>query len=930
MKKNYAFLFLTIGSLLFQNKLKSQCAAPVNGGSATNMFTKIRNSTSSIAANKALNTVVFIHRNNVSSFGGSSGKLRFDYSTNAGTTWVNDQGSVNPLETFSARYPNVAIYNPPANTNTANAYLSYMAPTFSGGAVWNGEVTGVSKLNVTGITESYNQGGIGTSWQASSLVNGAPGVFWAIDPLSTANGFVIYKGVWNNGSSDIIWTTNYSVTPTMYTALSLIELDFNIAFDPTGMTGYFCFAGHVNPGPSNAALYPILYKTVDGGANWTGPITVDLSKFSCISSNTVSSNVPSMNRGHDLVVDAYGNPHILTTVGSANNYVFNYNAWHHMYDITLKKGVWVAHDLGNVNGAPNIFGTGSNVGTQYQAPQAARTADGTKVFFTWTDNSSYSLGALNASPDLYGKAFNAANDSWTQTKNFTSCNGTIAGKIMFPHIAEEVLEPNAGTYKVAAIYGVPSVTNDLGVVADFKFLDNITFASTEFTVSVPTATVTIPQGPNVLVCSGASVNLSVSNAGQVIWSNGSTVTPLSITSSSVTSYSVVAQVGCYVGTASVTVSNMTLNAGSTVPSVCPGFPATFTAVGNALSYSWSPGSSTGTNVVLNPTANTVTLSAMGSGSCITTQTVAINILPPPTISISGSTVLCAGRTLTQTASGAQSYVWDNNATGATFTDTPSTNTSYTVIGTAANTCTNTQTVSIVVIPSPTISAIVSSSAVCVGGTIAIIGSGGVTYSLNGAAANSNFTIAPTSSSVYTLTGSGTNLCETDYLIPITAHALPSISVTPTKTLFCKGEKTKLTASGASTYTWTNVGAIAFSISVQPTVTTNYSVSGTSSAGCVNNMVFTLDVSLCTGLSLNSAEHIQLSVYPNPNTGSFNIQGEQEQELSLMNELGQVIRVIYLNETNDFRAEIKGLASGVYILSGVRSGGSIQQKIIVTN
>jgi hypothetical protein len=928
MKKNYIVLFLVISSFLLEKNLNAQCAALQNGGSATNMFTLIRNSNSSIAANKALNTVVFIHRNNVSSFGGSSGKLRFDYSTNGGTNWTNDQGVVNPLETFSARYPNVAIYNPSANTNTANAYLSYMAPTFSGGAVWNGEVTGVSRLNVTGVTENYNQNGIGTTWQASSLVNGAPGVFWAIDPLTSGTGFVIYKGVWNSGSSDIIWNINYTVSPTMYTPLSLIELDFNIAFDPTGQTGYFCFAGHVNPGPTNAALYPILYKTIDGGVNWTGPITVDISQLSCITSNSVSSYLPSMSRGSDLVVDVNGNPHIIATVGSASAYVFNYNAWHHMYDITLKNGLWVAHDMGNVNGAPNIFGTGANVGTQYQAPQAARSADGTKVFFTWTDNSSYSLGALNNSPNLFGKGFNVSNNTWTPTKDFTSCNSAVAGKVLFPHLAEEVLEPNSTTYKLATIYGVPSTTNDLGVVADFKFLDNVTFATSEFSISVPPATVTIPQGPNVLVCPGTSLNLSVSNAGQVLWSTGSTVTPLSISTSSLTSYSVIAQVGCLVGTASVAVSNMSFNAVSTIPSVCPGFPATFTVAGNALSYTWMPGTQTGTNVVLNPTANTVTVMASGSASCVSTQTIGINILTPPVISISGNTVVCAGRTLTQTASGAQTYIWDNSASGATFTDTPLVNTSYTVTGTAVNTCTNTQTVSVVVIPSPTISAIISGSAVCVGGTIAIIGSGGVTYSLNGSTSNPNFTIAPSASSIYTLTGAGTNLCQTDYLIPVTVYALPSISVTPTKTLFCKGEKTKLTASGASTYTWTNIGAISVSITVQPSVTTTYSVIGTSTAGCINTIAYTLQVSECTGIGENNPENVSLVLYPNPNNGVFTLKADADLHLKLLNELGQVVRVISLTEFNEYTVEVADLSSGIYFLTGINEGLSIKQKIIV--
>src|SRR5688500_12514870 len=97
MKKIYKKISLAIMALLAQNLIYAQCGSPISGGSATNMFTLIDNGTSSIAANKALNTITFIHRNNAATFGGSSGNLRFDYSTDGGTTWTLDQGVINPV-----------------------------------------------------------------------------------------------------------------------------------------------------------------------------------------------------------------------------------------------------------------------------------------------------------------------------------------------------------------------------------------------------------------------------------------------------------------------------------------------------------------------------------------------------------------------------------------------------------------------------------------------------------------------------------------------------------------------------------------------------------------------------------------------------------------------------------------------------------------
>jgi len=931
MKNTSTKISILVALLFLLDSAAAQCGAQQTGGTATNMFTLIRNSNSSIAANKALNTIAFIHRNNASSFGGSSGNLRFDYSTNGGTTWTNDQGVLNPLNSSFSRYPNIAIYNPVANTNTLNAYISYMAPTINSvSSAWVGEVTGVSKLNVTGVTESYNQNGIGTTWQASSLVNGAPGVFWAIDLNNTGNGFVIYKGVWSSGSSDIVWSVNYAVTPTVFSLPLLTELDFNIAFDPTGQTGYFSFAGHANPGPSNLAYCPILYKTTDGGVTWTGPITVDLSQFSCISSNTVSPNVPGMNAGHDLVVDVNGNPHIITTLGNVSNYVFNYSLWHHMYDITLKSGLWAAYDLGNVNGNLYTFGVTPNFGTQWQAPQAARSNDGTKIFFTWTDNTSYSLGAGNSTPNLFGKAYNVTNDSWTPTKDFTSCNIATAGKILFPHIAPEVLEPNSTTFKIAAVYGEPSVTNDLGVIANFTFLDNITFVTTEFSLSVPPATVTIQQAPLIVICPNSTLIINIAGTGgQALWNTGATTTTLSITSGTATSYSVLAQVGCNVGSATIAVTNLTLNPSMLSSNVCPGNPANFTALGNALSYNWTPGNVTGTNVTLYPTTNMVTLTATGSNSCTTTQTVSVTLLTPPTINIAGTNTICAGIVLSLTASGAQTYVWDNSTTNTTFTDTPLVNTTYTVTGTAANTCTNSISVSVNVNPSPTVNINSTQTAICMGQTVGLNGTGAVSYSWNASPSPANITVTPAITTNYTLTGGAANLCENSKTITITVYALPAMTITPTKTIFCKGEKTKLTASGASTYTWVVPGVISPTVQVNPTVNTTYTIIGASNDNCVNTKTFALVVSPCVGMSEQGQDVTLLTIYPNPNNGSFIVKGFAGRSLTIVNELGQVVKNIAFNGNDAYEVNAQELSNGLYFIIGSDGDLQIRQKLVIT-
>lgn len=69
---------------------------------------------------------------------------------------------------------------------------------------------------------------------------------------------------------------------------------------------------------------------------------------------------------------------------------------------------------------------------------------------------------------------------------------------------------------------------------------------------------------------------------------------------------------------------------------------------------------------------------------------------------------------------------------------------------------------------------------------------------------------------------------------------------------CGTQTTNLTASGATTYTW-STAQTATVISVSPSVTTTYTVTGTSAAtGCTNTAVSTITVNPIPGFTLNSA------------------------------------------------------------------------------
>src|SRR4051812_7350298 len=103
MKNLYTRIALSGALAIVCLQANSQCGTSTLISSASNVFSLIRNGNNPVAASKDLNTVLFIHRNNASQFGGNSGNLRYDLSTNAGSTWVTNTGPVNPNSTQIGR-----------------------------------------------------------------------------------------------------------------------------------------------------------------------------------------------------------------------------------------------------------------------------------------------------------------------------------------------------------------------------------------------------------------------------------------------------------------------------------------------------------------------------------------------------------------------------------------------------------------------------------------------------------------------------------------------------------------------------------------------------------------------------------------------------------------------------------------------------------
>ncbi len=213
--------------------------------------------------------------------------------------------------------------------------------------------------------------------------------------------------------------------------------------------------------------------------------------------------------------------------------------------------------------------------------------------------------------------------------------------------------------------------------------------------------------------------------------------------------------------------------------------------------------------------------------------------PSFNITASSSTI-CAGKSTTLSVSGASTYTWSNASNATSIVITPTISVSYTVNGTTTAGCNIVATKSLIVIPNPTVS--VTSGTICSGSAFTISPSGASTYSYSSGSA----IVSPTSSATYSVTGTAINGCTNMAISSVTVNATPTISVT--SGAICAGNPFTMVASGAGTYTYSGGSVV-----VTPTTNTSYSVTGTSTLGCVgsNTAISSVTVNVNPIVTVNS-------------------------------------------------------------------------------
>ncbi len=187
-----------------------------------------------------------------------------------------------------------------------------------------------------------------------------------------------------------------------------------------------------------------------------------------------------------------------------------------------------------------------------------------------------------------------------------------------------------------------------------------------------------------------------------------------------------------------------------------------------------------------------------------------------------SSAICPGQSATLTANGATSYTWVGVGTTSQIVVSPSANTTYTLIGSNGG-CTASLTIQQLVVPAPTIAVAQSKTLSCAGESVTLTASGAISYSWIGVGGTSAVTVSPASTTIYTVIGLAGS-CASSMTVQQNVTPGPAVNIALSNTTVCAGNNVTLTAFGASTYTWTNIGTNA-EIVVTPSAGSIYTVVG---------------------------------------------------------------------------------------------------------
>jgi hypothetical protein len=356
--------------------------------------------------------------------------------------------------------------------------------------------------------------------------------------LTGIYGVAIFKGVFN-GTNGFTWTQDSSFTNHWHMGGNNAQVGTpHIAFSPDGLTGYILINGGDSlASPPMTSYQPLLWKTTDGGATWNRVnqnydwITNHPEILVNLRPTVVGGyQLPAFydNFGSGVTVDNTGTLHYATALSPGTSadpdslgynyfypYSYEYQTCDHpfIWDFTTngngswstaKVGELYTRDLGadqqsDSNYTFNHWKDNTGAYLSYTNHiRVLRSADGSKIFYTWADGDSsvanmldvydgntliYKAGGPMVDPDIHYRGLDVANGMWTQEYINKAADNSLSGGYWF-YFSSDVAMTTGSGYTIPMTYiDSKDGTFNSGNPVVVYYLNDANIASGDFTMA---------------------------------------------------------------------------------------------------------------------------------------------------------------------------------------------------------------------------------------------------------------------------------------------------------------------------------------------------------------------------------------------------------------------------------------------------------------
>jgi gliding motility-associated-like protein len=457
--------------------------------------------------------------------------------------------------------------------------------------------------------------------------------------------------------------------------------------------------------------------------------------------------------------------------------------------------------------------------------------------------------------DLYTFIPNLDNNTLTRVR-FSGCmNASIPNSTL--------QSPPVVSYSQPGTYHINLIMDD-GLSTQSSFCQTIVVGSLA----------AFSLGNDTTLCMGDSVVLNYPSnpALTYTWQDGSTANTYTVTNTGKYKLTLSNTEGCMAAD-SMNVSVIMLPTVSIRPdtNICSGTSVQLTTlVQNDDSVLWTPATGLSSPVAVSPVATPLTstryIITTYRQNCSVEDTIMVNVLINPVLTINPDTLVCIGSTVQLQVSGANSYLWypQQGISDPTIADplaTPDSSVRFHVVATGANSCTTADSVLVTLKQPATFIINPKIAGICIGDSVLISvkgsdGSPGDSYQWiadigQQDSGSSDVVVSPAATSSYEVIGTDT-LCKTRDTLTALINVLPRPSVTVSKSndIGCVLGQATLTATGGVSYRWEPIQTLTDPNSANPVAstdtTTTYQVLVKGEDGCVTIDSITVTVTKGSG------------------------------------------------------------------------------------